>query len=279
MIVNEAELRSMLGLLTSITNEERTVMVLFHPLAESAVKDYIHYDPEQKVTTEHYPRHTHAGGVGLADGTGYWDANASHTRAVFSRTGTLNSLESLQLQRLPLRSITVLRVDSNARFGKGTGAWASGSEWVEGQDYQPEYEQTDLCMSGLLNTGSAWPVEPGSVQVEYRAGYSKDELAGRASVTATDGTTGVITTAGVSAIGLKAAVVSQVQKLFQSWAANKKSAIRGFTPGVVVSEKLGDYSYSIDGSLAGDLAGLQVALAPEAAQHAEPYVNFGWMRL
>lgn len=276
MIAKEAELRANLGLLSSITDEERAMLTMFHPLAEAKVKEYIGYDPEQKTLTEHYPRHTHAGGVGFRD-EGTWDINASGTQAVLSRSTTLNALTSLQLQRLPIRSVSSLKVDSNARFGKGVSAWPSGSDWTEGQDFQPEYERTDLCMSGLLNTDRSWPIDPGSVEVIYLAGYSPEELSGRATATATVG--GIITTEGVSAIGLKMAVVATVQKAFQTWQANKKNSTLGFTPGVLSSEKLGDYSYSVDGSLAGEMAGLLVDFPPEAAQHADPFVNWGFMRL
>ena len=276
MIANEGELRASLGLLSTITDEERTVLLLLHPLAEAKIKEYIGYDPEQKTVTEHFPRHTHAGGGGLRGG-GFWDSNTAHTHAVFEREATSGAVESLQTQRLPLRTITTLKVDSNARFGKGTDPWPTGSDWTEGQDYWPEYEQADFCLSGLLDASGAWPVTPGSVELVSLSGYSPDELAGRATATGTS--SGIITTAGVSAIGIKQAVIIQVTKGFQTWAANKKSSRLGFLPGVLNSEKIGDYSYTIDSSLAAEAGGLMNDLAPEAAQHADPFVNWGYMRL
>lgn len=277
MIANEGEIRALLGLHETITDEERVVLMIQHPAAEKAVRDFIHYDPEQKLKTEHYPRWSHIGGVAYPN-EGLWDANASHSHAVFSRTSLADAATSLQLERLPIRRITSVKVDDNAHFGKGDNAWPSGSEWTEGRDFFPEYDETDVCESGLLNANGTWPITPGSVEIVYLAGYSPAELAGRATEDKEEN--GIVTTAGVSAIGLKQAVILTVMKGFKTWAANKKkSGLLGFAAGVLTSEKAQDYSYTIDPGTAAALAGLVSHLPGEAQELAEPHINWGWQRL
>ena len=115
------------------------------------------------------------------------------------------------------------------------------------------------------------------MQVTYRAGYSPDELAGRASATAT-AADGTITTARVNASPIKRAVLITLTAAMQKWAALKKGAT-GWKPGGLSSEKLGDYSYTVGGNSAATIAGLAVELPGAAVDLCEPYVHYGQLRL
>lgn len=275
MLLNEAELRVMLGLTSSITDDERAVLNLILPAAEARVADHLGYQPEQFLATEYYPRSDAAGGY--ASGAYGWDVTAAHRRAeMYPAGGSGTMYPTLQLERLPVRQVVEVRVDYSARFGTAAGAFASDSTWVAGSDYWAEWEEPGLCRTGCLFASGAWPSEPGTVRVQYRAGYSPDELSGRATAsgTAADGT---ITTARVNASAIKRAALITAVKAIQSWDALRKKTRTGFTPGVIQSENLGDYSYSLAASSA--LAGLVTALPAEAAELLEPFVHWGQMRL
>jgi hypothetical protein len=264
-------MRVQLGLEDSITAAERAFLNLTHPAIENLVKKEIGYDPVQDVETEYYPLAepdaTHVHGV--------WDVNISHTRAQFERIGR-GIRDELQLLRLPVRSISDLRVDENGRFGKGDNAFGSGTDWTEGEDFWATYEKDNLCLSGLLKAQGSWPVTAGSVKVTYRAGYSPDELRGVAEATAT-ATDGTITTKRLDGSGLNRAVIITMVQAFQTWAQTKKSSRWGFR-GPVISERAQDYSYQLASAGGGGGAGgLITSLPPEAAELCEPYRNWGLM--
>jgi len=277
MICTEAEARAVLGLLSSITDEERAVLTLLLPAVQNRIVKHIGYDPEQRSATEYYPRADPAGGYTRVD-VG-WGVDSSHRRAeMYYRGGGAPQYPTLQLARLPVREITDLRIDYDGKFGRGTNSFATASQKTRGTDYWEEFDESNVCMSGCVFGSSAWPTEPGTVRVTYRAGYSPDELAGRAETdaTAADGT---ITTARLDGSGIKRAFLVQITKAMQTWANLKKSARVGYVPGAKQSETLGSYSYSLGGSGGADIAGLTVALCGEAIDELEPYVHWGQMRL
>lgn len=275
-IASEAEARASLGLMSSITDEERAMLNLLLPQAEGAVISHLGYDPVQRSATEYYPRHDPSGGIGIVGSA--WDVSSNHRRAeLYGVRGRAPIFPSLQLQRLPVRAVTDLRIDYDARFGQQDGAFAEASRKTAGTDYWIEFDGTNYSPTGCLFANFQWPMEPGTVRVTYRAGYSPDELAGRATAdaVASDGT---VTTARVNAGPIKRAVLMTVIAAMQKWAAQKKTT-KGFRPGVVTSEKLGDYSYTLEGTSAKMLAGLTVDLPGAAVQILEPFVHWGQMRL
>lgn len=271
-IASEAEARAALGLLSTITDEERAALNLFLPQAEAVVKSHLQYDPEQRVATEFYPRADPSGGyirTGVA-----WDVDSSHRAARAYAVGGGGQLHpTLQLARLPVRSVTGLWIDYDGKFGQAPGAFGSGTEEEAGVGFWIEVEQENVGLSGCLFGASQWPREPGSVKVAYRAGYSPIELLGRATADETDAD-GNITSAGVDGSPIKRAVLMTVSGAMQKWDALKKSKT-GFQPNKQ-SEKLGDYSYTLG---ANAIATLAVDLPAAAAEVLEPYVNYGVLRL
>jgi hypothetical protein len=275
-IATETEARVMLGLMSTITDEERAVLNLLLPAAEAKIADHIHYDPCQRVATEIYPRQDPAGGY--ITGTATWDVDAQHRRAQMIYSGGSSPLyPTLQLARLPLRSITDVWVDYNAKHGSATGAFAAATKWVQGTQYWGEWDETGYGPTGCVFANTLWPRHPGTIKVTYRAGYSPEELMGRATTTHTD-TDGTITTAGVNASALKRACLLTLASAVQKWAALKKGKV-GWVPGGIQSENLGDYSYTVGGNAAATIAALVVELPGAAADLCEPFVHYGVMRL
>ena len=275
-IASEAEARAELGLMSSITDEERAVLNLFLPQAEAAVINHIGYDPVQRSATEFYPRADPSGGIGVVGSA--WDVDSNHRRAeLYGVRGRAPIFPSLQLERIPIRAVTDLRIDYDGRFGQQSGSFGNATVKIPGTDYWVEFDQDSYSPTGCLFANFQWPMEPGTVRVTYRAGYSPQELAGRATSSGSD-SEGRITTARVNASGIKRAVLLTVTTAMQKWAALKKSTT-GWKPGGLSSEKLGDYSYTVGGSSAQTIAGLKVELSGTALEILEPFVHYGRMRL
>jgi len=284
MLITDAELMLFLGIESDATDRQRAIIATIIPEACSRVKEFLHYDPEQRVWTELYPRADQLGGWG-SSGSEQWDVNPSHTRAFLTSGGSGGN--SLQLQHLPVRSVTAVHVDESGNWGQATSSLASDTLWVLGEDYWIEFTQPypragaetvyskGLCKTGCLMAYGNWPTTAGSVRVQYRAGYSPIELLGRAEAdaTAADGT---ITQAGVDASAIKRAVRMTAVKAFHTWEAFRKKTRVGFVPGNLKSESAGEYSYSADGS---GIADMTVSLPDEAKQDLQPFVHYGIGRL
>lgn len=270
-IATTANLKLMLGLSSSITVEETSLLAILHPRAEAAVKRFLQYDPEQASRTEYYPRHDAAGGL---DVSGSWDVNAARTKAIWERFSSAS--DTLQLLRLPVRRITSLYVDTSGRFGTVAGSFAAGTLYTEGTDFWAAYEEQYVCRSGLLHSYGSWPLEPGSVKVTYVAGYSTLEFADSTpSTSTTSDANGQVSSAGVDASGIARAVELIVVQAFNQWAMTKKHTGPGFV-GMLSGESAGDYSYSVNGAYAASLIGTDLPTA--AIQLLEPFVNFGILR-
>tara|TARA_Y100000296_G_C5158858_1_gene250697 strand:+ start:284 stop:1021 length:738 start_codon:yes stop_codon:yes gene_type:complete len=243
-----------------------------HREAESAVKKFIGYDPEQKNNIEYFPRRL-GNEVAISN---RWDVNESHTAARIRRTSGIYN-RTLQLQRLPVRNIVAIREDLNGRFGKGPSAFPGSSELTEGEDYWTEWDEDNLSLSGLVINQGAWGVTPGSIRVEYTAGYSIDELAGTATE---DSTSSPFSNVGIDAGSISLAVKNEALRRFKTYAVQAKHSTLGWVAGPLASEKLGDYSYTLGGGpTTALLTGLVLGLTPESEAALESYVNWGFQRL
>ena len=271
-IATAAELRVALGLTSSITSDEDAWLTMVHPVAEGKVKSHLQYDPVQQEHTEYYPRHFPRSGYWPVRGT--WDVNAQRTQAKFEAENA-DHKQTLQLQHLPVRAVSDVRVDYDARHGQQSGAFASATQWTAGDDYWLELDESNLSRSGMLFANGAWPYEPGTVRVTYTAGYSDAELRGQATADVESG--GVYTTAGVDASPIRWAVILTMQQAFLGWDQRRKDDRRGFK-GPIVSERAQDYQYSL-GSGASNAAAMIMQLPAEAVDALEPFRNYGSLRL
>lgn len=280
MIITEAEARVVLGIESSATDTERALLTLLVPVACNRVKQYLEYDPEQAELTEIYPRHNVGGGVQIPSQSGQWRVNPAHTRAMFEDSN--RSRDTLQLERLPVRSVSEVLVDTTANHGQADGAFSDSTEWEQGSDFWVEWDRTysgsttiGLCGTGCLISYGSWPTEIGTVRVKYRAGYSPEELAGRAVSDATNDS--VVTMNRVDASGIKRAALLTVTRAFHEAIAFRKHSRVGFVPGSLTSENMGDYSYQVAGG--AGVTDMTVSLPPEAAEELDEYRNYGVLRL
>lgn len=278
MIAMESEVRGALGLAPSITDAQKMRLMLAMATGHAAVRKVLHYDPEQRVgNAELYPRMADEpyGGRALE---GMWDVNSTHTRANFETYG--NRDNKLQLARIPIRSVSLLRVDPSAKFGQQSGDFGSSTDWTQGTEYAVEWDEDGVCRSGCLIAYGSWPTGLGTIKVQYRAGYSPLEFQGPQAEDSTDAD-GNVTKAGVDASPVKAAAVIACMAAYHQLAYWSQSQLTGLlTPGPKSSERLGDYSYSIGNPQAAALvAGMMAELPPQAHQLLEPFIHFGIMAL
>lgn len=277
MIISEAEARAALGLMPTISDTEMARLMLAMQSAHAAVRKHLKYDPEQRTgIAEFYPR---ADTLLDVDHLGEWDVNRGHTHAIMETARGF--FANLQLARIPIREVSEVRVDYDAKFGQQNGDFGAGTVWEAGLDYAVEWDEDGVCRSGcLLAINSGWPCKPGTVRVTYRAGYSPLEFAGAATESGTDAD-GNTTHAGVDASPIKAACLAACMAQYHTLAHWSKSQLTGLlTPGPKQSESLGSYSYSLaSGSSAALITGLALELPPMAQQLLEPFMHYGLIAL
>jgi hypothetical protein len=229
------------------------------PAAQSAVAAVLMYDPEYATHVEILPVIGVAGDWSESD---EWRSSSTHAYPARSGPG----LRSLQLRWLPVRRVTAVYEDPQARHGSFATAFASETLLTEGVDFAPEYDMygsdnVKVCGSGLITRiGGGWSTEPGTVKVEYGAGYTATELQG--------------VDAAINARPIKEAILMTALRSFRQYALHQKTAAAGFVGGIKTSESLGDYSYSV-GSGGEAAMSFGVMLAPEARAMLDPFINYG----
>lgn len=257
-IVEISENLLVLGI-TSPTEVERAMVQICIGPAEGAIKRHLNYDPVQATRTEYYPQFE-----GANSGESVWEVNDS---VAYMRSLAGGSADILQVQHLPIRSITSLKVDYDGRSGTREGAFASETAWTEGTDFFPNYDKKDssgikMCTDGMIRSEGRWPERAGSVELIYVAGYTAAELRGQDSV--------------VDASPIWEAVLDEVTRRVHKHYSRMKKALTGFVGGALTSESLGDYSYSVDGATLSKLVGGSFDLLPETEIKLEKFVNYGW---
>lgn len=260
-IVEISESLLLLGLSGTSTETERAIIQFCINPAEAAVRKFLNYDPVQATRTEYYP-----GGDSSSQGReGIWEVTDT---VAYQRQLAEGSSDQLQLQHLPIRSITTLKVDYDGRFGTRSGAFGTDTAWTEGEDFFPEYTGKDdsgakYSLSGIVRSQGRWPLVAGSVEVVYVAGYSASELRNQAG--------GI-----VDASAIHEAVIDEVTRRVQKHYSRMKKARVGFAAGPFTSESLGDYSYSVDAATLSKLVGASYDLLPETEAKLQSFVNYGW---
>jgi len=255
-----------LGLSGSITEEERAVVEQCIVKAEGAVKRYLHYDPVLRRRTEYYPSHDLGSGLGGS----VWEVSSTQT---YIRQVSSGQTSELQLRHIPVHSVPAMevRIDYDGRSGTRAGAFGDDTIQTEGEDFWMNYDMVDsdgvkFCQDGLLRSQGVWPLTAGTVRVEYTAGYSDAELHGEHAEDVD-----VV----LDASPIWTAVLEEAKRRVEQIMVRKKKTA-GWVAGPFSSERLGDYSYSIDTSLAKALYGNSVELTDESKMLLHPFMNMGW---
>jgi len=235
-VVSPSDVLEELGI-SSPTDEETTIATNSITRAFGAVARFLRYDPRYKSHTEYYPQRGIAAGVGR----GVWEVNDTEA---YLREVSSAATEELQMKNIPIRSITSLYIDYDARSGSKTDAFAAATLKNEGVDFWANSDSLDssdrkLCLDGILRSAGSWPTTAGTVKVVYVSGYTANEFAG------TDGT--------VDASPIRESILFEATRRVRRMFALKKRTGTGLLPGIVTSENLGDYGYSIDAGSANKL--------------------------
>ncbi|HJT31870.1 MAG TPA: hypothetical protein VJ783_07430 [Pirellulales bacterium] len=241
MITSSSDIQIYLGL-ASMTALATQVQAL----AEEHVKDFLGWqEVEQQTWVEYYPREQ--GATNTNDP--HYIVASNHQRAV---PGFYFAPNIIQLQQLPVRSITEVREDATGYFGQVAGSFGSNTVLQQGSDYFLKTEQGGIAWSGQLVRRAFWfPATMGSVMVTYVAGFTVAELSGRWQV-------------------FKTAVLETAGDLY----LRAKAFSMGHKPDIASEADGGGVSASY---VYNRLAGVPV---PDAvADMLQPYVNYGEMAL
>lgn len=263
MIVDPSEVLLDLGLSTAVTEEERAVVESAILRAEGAIREYIRYDPVLGVHTEFHPQQPFQAQISR----GIWEV--MEQRAVLRQVSEAATNE-LQLRHLPVRETLVLGVsqlqvwvDYDGRSGSQATSFRASTKKTEGPDFWANYDSYDsaglrLCRDGVLRTIGLWPTTPGTVKVSYYAGYSSKELHGQDSA--------------VSAVPIWTTVLEEAKRRVRRAMMVRKGRI-GWLAGVLQSEGLGDYNYSVNQNSLQQL--FSGELMAESRERLSEFVNWG----
>lgn len=259
-IVDMSEVLLDLGLSGSVTDEERAIVNASIRRAEGAVRRFIQYDPKQLTRTEFYPQQD----LAMNNTSIVWEVNE---RVAYQRHLATGTTMELLIRHIPIRRITSLYIDYDGRAGTRSGAFGSETLKVEGTDYWPNFDGVDddgnsLCRDGIIRSEGLWPVTPGTVKIVYVAGYSQKEFHGQSSI--------------IDATPILEAIVNEAVRRAKGILVKKKQKGAGFVAGLITSESLGDYSYSIDGASANRLSGSQWDLSGDSKERLNDFVNWGY---
>ncbi|HEX5443962.1 MAG TPA: hypothetical protein VFW87_09050 [Pirellulales bacterium] len=241
MITTSSDIQTYLGL-ASMTALATQVQAL----AEAHVKDFLGWqEVEQQTWVEYYPREQ--GATNTNDP--HYIVASNHQRAV---PGFYFAPNIIQLQQLPVRSITEVREDATGYFGQVAGSFGANTLLQSGSDYFLKTEQGGIAWSGQLVRRAFWfPATIGSVMVTYVAGFTAAELSGRWQV-------------------FKTAVLETAGDLY----LRAKAFSMGHKPDIASEADGGGVSASY---VYNRLASVSV---PDAvADMLQPYVNYGEMAL
>lgn len=248
-----------LGLHESVTEKQRAVIVQALNTAEGIVRRHIRYDPVLGTRIEYYPQADYARDAGGV----VWEASdvSAYTRRTNQGEG-----DALFVRHLPIRSITHLYIDYDGRAGTKAGAFGASTEKTEGSDFWPNYDSIDsdgnkVCRDGILTSHGLWPLQAGSVKIEYIAGYTADELRG--------------TDTKIDASPIAQAVLIEATRRSRRSLSRQFSSKIGFAAGPLASESLGDYSYSVGAADKGmDYGGM--TLSGESLEMLRDFINYGY---
>lgn len=265
-LVDESEVLLEAGLSGSVTDEEASLAMVALKRAEGAIIHHLRYDPSQQVRTEFYPQ---ADFDSQGDREGVWEVDSSQA---YLRRESRGATQELQLQHVPVRASDAdgnnaidLRIDYDGRFGARSGSFDTDTQQTEGTDFWPQYDGVDsngyaICRDGILRSVGLWPLEPGSVKVIYVGGYTKAEIAGQSAL--------------VDASPIGDAVVAEASRRLQRALIMKKRSGVGFIAGILQSEKLGDYSYSVDTAASTRLFGSLYDIMPETKEKLHKFALY-----
>jgi hypothetical protein len=258
-IIDLSEVMLEIGLSASSTDEEKAIVNSAVMKATGMIKRYLQHDPTQATRTEFYPQSDYD----LHNRSARWESEGSN--AVLRRLSSVNTSE-LFVRHVPIRQIVNLWVNRDGRSGTQTGVFGPDDLRVEGTDFWANYDMEDsagnsICRDGIIRSHGRWPTVPGTVKIEYVAGYSAAELHGQDAV--------------IDASPIVTAAIDESIRLARKAFINRKSNA-GWVAGPLQSERLGDYSYTAGAAAVDRMFGGVQDLMPETKRALGEYIPLGY---
>ena len=157
-IVSITDVLLELGISDDASAEETAIAVNTIKAAEGAVTNFIRYNPVYGSRTQILPLTSKTRHVVRQE----WE---SYSNQAVLRNYGYGWTSELQVQGIPIRSITSLYLDYDGRNDTRTGAFGAETLRTEGTDYWANYDGTDssgnkLCRDGILRSQGTWPETP-----------------------------------------------------------------------------------------------------------------------
>jgi hypothetical protein len=262
-IATEDDVKLQLGI-AEPTDDEASILENAILWAEGAVRQYLHYDPLQGQRTEFHPQQSFQADTGQ----GVWEAIGQ--MAVLRQVSEASTSE-LQLQHLPVRELAMyVWVDYDGRSGTKSTSFIEETLQQLGVGYWPNYDILDasgkgVCRDGIIRTVGLWPSNPGTVKITYTGGYTAAELRGSDPI--------------LNASPIWESIVEEACRRCRRVLLTRKSAsggLSGLPAGMLSSENLGDYSYSLDANSVRNLFASGGDVSTESKDRLEAFVNHGF---
>ncbi len=256
-IVTVDEVMATLGI-PSPTAVEIAVVEMAITKAVGAIRSFLGFDPILRQHTEFHPQQSYQAQIQR----GIWEV--MEQRAVLRQVSEAATNE-LQLAHRPVRQYPAMevRIDYDGRAGSKTSSFGTETIKQEGADFWPNYDSYDaagwkVCSDGILRTIGLWPTTANTVKVVYTAGYTNDEFHGLGG--------------SLDASPIWDVCLEEASRRARRVIVESKGQL-GLPAGVLQSESLGDYNYSLAADVAkrlysGDL------LADSKAKLSN-FVNYG----
>ena len=248
MLCDRSHVLTYLQLTTSITVAQDALLNMLHPLAESALKNWI----QQNLNYQEYVEFLPIGQPYAERDTALEQVHKVGDRLVF--VGGKPGTEALQLKHLPVISITEIREDVGANAGQSSDAFADETILTAGTDYWLDFDTTGVSRTGLIYRYGAWPTEPRSIKVTYFAGLSETRLNGD------------------FAGDVRYAAILTVVKAFKQAVAVATSPAG---VGAVVGERIGKYGVQYSSGIAELTGGMVISVPIEAQNLLQTSRNYG----
>lgn len=251
-IASRAEYQTFIGKAATIKDADLGLLGMLMPLVERTIKQHVGFNIVQTTyTDELYP--THAKQLGGGD---FLEVSGGKVLIGRSR-GASNQL---QLQQLPVRSITTIHEDLSADSGDASGAFAAATLLTLGTDFYIDRDiDSGISWSGILvRKAAGWSAIPRTIKTTYIAGLTEAELNDEYS-------------------DIKLASLYAMGKFFNEIKTNQDST--GLGAGAVLSRSMGDTSVTFDSGAQTANSGLTIDLPATSKVLLQKYVHYGrlWM--
>ncbi len=237
--------------------ESDPVLGMIHNGVERDIAKFLGWEVERATYTRYYPK---------GDSGGKDDYFVGQFGSIPRVGGTTDAL-CLDHGWVLLNSTLQVFEYSGAYYGQVSETNWANNELTRGTHYALEMDGDQyVSRSGvLIRLGAEWPRSRGGVKVTYMAGFSATEFTGALSGEADHTDASDIRYATLQALG-RAYNQAKMQQYQQN---------TGRAGGLVTSESIGGYSYSMEGGAAVAMAGMGLVLPVEVQERLSKYRRYG----